>query len=275
MDENGDVRVMLIEDLDPESPTYGAMSLGSLGFQIANKRTADDTDWDWTTFGNAQGFNADLIIAGTLQAINILGSVITGSSINNGNGTFEVSAEGALKASNAEITGDIKSGSTISGSTISGGEINGAIIKTGGSGQAGQFESYYDNDFLAVRIQGGRYNIFSPFVSGVQGGYITGYGSGTVAGIRINAQTGGPIILGSEDQSYFRIDDTEKSVRLLGPSATPGQNVAFVTGMDRKLTLYAPVGIYINPGNGLYINNLKGYTGTKNGIQFNNGIAVG
>ena len=101
MDENGDVRVILIEDLDPESPTYGAMSLGSLGFQIANKRTADDTDWEWTTFGNAQGFNADLIIAGTLQAINIVGSIITGGTIN---GT--------------DINGTNITGSTISGTSI-------------------------------------------------------------------------------------------------------------------------------------------------------------
>lgn len=44
-----DVRAMLFEDLDPESPTYGAMCLGSMGFEIASKRTADGKDWIWST----------------------------------------------------------------------------------------------------------------------------------------------------------------------------------------------------------------------------------
>ena len=44
------VRAMLFEDLDPESQTFGAMCLGTMGFEIAAKRTADDRDWDWKTF---------------------------------------------------------------------------------------------------------------------------------------------------------------------------------------------------------------------------------
>ena len=56
----------MFEDKDPESPLYGAMCLGTQGFQIASKRTADGRDWDWSTFGNANGFFADLIVAGTM-----------------------------------------------------------------------------------------------------------------------------------------------------------------------------------------------------------------
>ena len=54
-----EVRAVLFEDLDPSSPTFGAMCLGTLGFEIASKRTADGRDWEWSTFGTGQGFFAD------------------------------------------------------------------------------------------------------------------------------------------------------------------------------------------------------------------------
>lgn len=109
--EKQDVRAILFEDLDPDSPTYGAMCLGTQGFQIANERTSDDRDWDWRTFGTAAGFSADLITAGTLAAINILGSVITGGTI-----------------SGTTITGSTIRGNTISGGTITGTTINGGTL---------------------------------------------------------------------------------------------------------------------------------------------------
>ena len=61
------VRAVLFEDLNPESETFGAMCLGTMGFEIASKRTADGRDWDWSTFGTGQGFFADFITAGTLE----------------------------------------------------------------------------------------------------------------------------------------------------------------------------------------------------------------
>lgn len=62
-----DVRAILFEDIDPESPTYGAMCLGTQGFQIADKRTQDGRDWDWTTAFTARGGYADVLIAGLLS----------------------------------------------------------------------------------------------------------------------------------------------------------------------------------------------------------------
>lgn len=59
-----------IEDLDPNSPMYGAMVFGTQGFQIATARTADGTDWDWKTFGTAKGFVADYLIGGILASQN-------------------------------------------------------------------------------------------------------------------------------------------------------------------------------------------------------------
>lgn len=72
-----DVRAMLFEDLNPDSPTFGAMCLGSMGFEIASKRTADGNDWIWSTFGTGQGFFADYIIAGTMLADRIYGGTLT------------------------------------------------------------------------------------------------------------------------------------------------------------------------------------------------------
>ncbi len=62
-----DVRAILLEDLDPESEWFGAMAIGTQGFQIADKRTADGRDWDWTTAFTAKGGYADVLITGILS----------------------------------------------------------------------------------------------------------------------------------------------------------------------------------------------------------------
>jgi len=101
------------------------------------------------TYIQAGQINANLITAGVIKdAANknswnlttgafstsgavVSGGSITGATINNGSGTFQVDASGNLKASSAEITGSIKSGSTITGSTISGGTVTGTAINNG------------------------------------------------------------------------------------------------------------------------------------------------
>ncbi|MDK0695977.1 phage tail spike protein [Clostridium perfringens] len=69
--EKQHVRAMIFEDLNPNSPTYGAMCIGSMGFEIASKRTVDGKAWQWSTFGSGQGFVADHIVAGVLSTIMI------------------------------------------------------------------------------------------------------------------------------------------------------------------------------------------------------------
>lgn len=85
-----DIRAMLFEDLDPTSPTFGAMCLGTMGFEIASKRTANGTDWDWKTFGTGAGFLADFIVAGTMLADRIKGGTLVLGGVNNGNGIARV-----------------------------------------------------------------------------------------------------------------------------------------------------------------------------------------
>lgn len=84
------VRAVLFEDLDPESKTFGAMCLGTMGFEIASKRTADGRDWDWATFGTGQGFFADFITAGTMLADRIKGGTLELGGFNNGSGILKI-----------------------------------------------------------------------------------------------------------------------------------------------------------------------------------------
>ena len=68
--KKAEVVAMICEDLDPESPDFGAMCIGTKGFMIASERTADGKDWDWRTFGTGYGFIADCIVAGLLASRN-------------------------------------------------------------------------------------------------------------------------------------------------------------------------------------------------------------
>lgn len=61
-----EVRAMLFEDTDPESPTYGAMCIGTAGIQISKERNETDTDWQWGTAIDFQSIVADYIITGIL-----------------------------------------------------------------------------------------------------------------------------------------------------------------------------------------------------------------
>lgn len=93
-----EVRAILFEDLDPDSPTFGAMCLGTLGFEIAGERTTDGRDWKWSTFGTGKGFYADFIVAGTMLADRIKGGTLELGGEDNGNGIARV-----LNASGKEI----------------------------------------------------------------------------------------------------------------------------------------------------------------------------
>ena len=74
MHKHGDIWVD-----NPTNPTK-AMGIIADGFAIANTKNVNG-DWEWKTFGTADGFVADLIVAGILKAIEIEGCTITGGTI--------------------------------------------------------------------------------------------------------------------------------------------------------------------------------------------------
>lgn len=150
-----ETRAILFEDLDEESPMFGAMAIGTQGFQISKKRTADGRDWEWRTAFTAQGGYADAIITGLLAdrtgktywnldtgefvlspeteiiwgqigeanqyVTNITKDTVTTEYVN----TLKIKA-GSVDAEN--ITGETIEGKTITGSTVSGGTIEGGTI---------------------------------------------------------------------------------------------------------------------------------------------------
>lgn len=121
--KKANVRAVLFEDTDPESPTYGAMCWGTMGFQIASKRTADGRDWDWTTFGTGQGFYANLIVAKTMLADRVRGGKFVAGGGDGQNGVIQILDEDGEEIGRWDINGlNVKEG-----------EISGTGITLGGS----------------------------------------------------------------------------------------------------------------------------------------------
>lgn len=136
-----DVRAILFEDLDKSSPTFGALCIGTQGIQIAKKRNATDTDWQWGTAIDFQSINADYIITGILtdKNGNFYLNMYTGE-LRMKDGTFIGNINGGTininnrfmvdKDGNVHIDGNGYFKGNIEGSNISGGTINGTIITT-------------------------------------------------------------------------------------------------------------------------------------------------
>ena len=91
------VRAVIYEDRVEDSPTFGCMVLGTMGFEIASSFKPGTTEWDFRTFGTGQGFIADCIIAGILMSKNGV------SWLNLDNGTFDF-ANGNLAFDGTNLT---------------------------------------------------------------------------------------------------------------------------------------------------------------------------
>ena len=146
------VRAILFEDLDPKSETFGAMCLGTLGFEIASERTADGRDWKWSTFGTGQGFFADFIVAGTMLADRIKGGTLILGGKDNGDGTAKVlDANGnvVLALTNQGIVVDHAS----NGGVLIG---NGSIFIRNTKGETVGIMHYQDNG-MSIQSYGGQY----------------------------------------------------------------------------------------------------------------------
>lgn len=64
------VRAILFEDLDPISPTYGCVTLGTQGIMCSNKRNIDNTDWEFNSALTAEGLIADKIVGNLFSSKN-------------------------------------------------------------------------------------------------------------------------------------------------------------------------------------------------------------
>ena len=110
-----DVRAMLFEDRVEDSPTFGCMCIGTMGFEIASSFKPGTKEWDFRTFGTGKGFIADHIIAGILSAVlirNLDGSFEIdlskpGGALFKNNGKDAIKIENnAIKLYNWEKAGD-------------------------------------------------------------------------------------------------------------------------------------------------------------------------
>ena len=95
-----DVRAMLFEDRVEDSPTFGCMCIGTMGFEIASSFKPGTKEWDFKTFGTGQGFYADYIVAGVLNANLIKTGIIRAL-----NGESWIN----LDTGEAQITGELRS----------------------------------------------------------------------------------------------------------------------------------------------------------------------
>lgn len=95
-----DVRAIIFEDRVEDSPTFGCMCLGTMGFEIASSFKPGTKEWDFRTFGTGQGFFADYIVAGTLNA-----NLIKTGIIKSLNGESWIN----LDTGEAQLTGTAKS----------------------------------------------------------------------------------------------------------------------------------------------------------------------
>lgn len=117
-----DVRAIQFEDLNPNSPTFGAMCLGTQGIQIAKRRNETNTDWVWGTAINFEAIIADYIMTGILTD-------------KKGNNSWNLDTgylvTRYLKATDAEITGKIYANSgTLAGFTFDSNTMTATITKT-------------------------------------------------------------------------------------------------------------------------------------------------
>ncbi|MGL5149064.1 MAG: phage tail spike protein [Clostridium sp.] len=72
------VRAILFEDLDPQSPLFGCVALGSKGLEVSDTRTLDNKEWDFSTSITARGLNCTTGIFGLILGLNAVLNLDTG-----------------------------------------------------------------------------------------------------------------------------------------------------------------------------------------------------
>lgn len=146
-----DVRAMLFEDLDPTSPTFGAMCLGTQGLQIAHERNATNSDWEWGTAINFKTVNANQILTGKISSRT--GAVYFDLDANNGEGELAASIlkgveEGSTTTARIGI-GTYSGGKTYEGMSLRTSSGAGGIITFALDRNVGNYALANDSEILS------------------------------------------------------------------------------------------------------------------------------
>lgn len=199
-----DVLAILFENLDEESPLYGAMAMGTQGLMISNTRTADGRDWDWTTALTANGLIAGIIVAGIL-------SDQTGKSWwNLDTGVIHLESgyfSGEVHAQSGTFTGQINAGS----GNIAGWEIVQTYLKSEHENNRVFLASYDYNQTSAIVIQEQSAGSWRPTTQVLYNGEIRSY---MYEPVQMNMRISGGKITGSNsralDLSVHAMDGSEE-----------------------------------------------------------------
>lgn len=227
------VRAILFEDLDPDSPTYGAMSIGTQGFQIADERTADGLDWNWRTAATAKSVSADVIGAGTLKGVEILADKGT-------IGGWTINKDSISK------TVTLSSGGEYTVTLYGNGQDK--VIEIGKSGQDPQYILYSDGRSESMTQTVAKEMICSPLQSDWEN-------SSPDAPFFVRCQYKGSYRVNSMALRLFSLDyDTYSAFATLTPYTDSGYNI----NLGRSNL----------PFNSVYFCNLSLYTKHLNGFQW-------
>ena len=138
-DDNG----IFIHDKPEEKDSSWAMRIGARGFMIAHGKIMHEDnetfEWDWKTFGTGEGFVADFITTGTLEAITLKACDFVATNITSGSIKGVNISACNLKSVNLEsstisatnITGGLIKGTTFEGVEFNGTVFNGVEMNTG------------------------------------------------------------------------------------------------------------------------------------------------
>lgn len=236
-----DVRAMLFEDLDPTSPTFGAMCLGTQGLQIAHERNATNSDWEWGTAINFKTVNANQILTGKISSRT--GAVYFDLDANNGKGELAASIlkgveEGSTTTARVGI-GTYSGGTTYEGVSVQTSSGAGSAITLALDRSVGNYSLANDSEIFSY----GNLTIRSQAISTNPGGNnsINLYGnSGTGEGL-VEIRRGTPdgseqVLYAKEDQTallhkgefVFVVDDIALNIRYKQDNIMIGQDDATI-----------------------------------------------
>lgn len=213
--ERQEARAILFEDLDPNSPTFGALSIGTQGWEISKARTPDDRDWVWTTAATAGGIIADVIVAGLLSDKNNLNywnldtgefSLSAGATV--GGQTVQQIASAAVDAqTQQQIFNKLTNNGAAQGIYLSNGQlyVNGTYIQAGAI-NAGLITA---GTLSAIDING--VNITGSTITGntINGGTITG---SDISSTKINGEVTRTSSLKDGEITFEQINSSHPTV---------------------------------------------------------------